>query len=193
MAHYIHYAMLMYKGTPCVLALSDGRICHFSFGVGEDSLSQEIEDTYPKYALVRVHPGELHFHAGFHTSAVVKNLVREISWETLPELSPIYLKATNFQRIVWQAIRRIPYGETRTYKQIAEEIGYPRACRAVARACATNNIALFVPCHRVISSSGAISGYKWGVHLKEQILKEESTNASTRRTSASSGTVESKT
>ena len=86
---------------------------------------------------------------------------------------PTDVQATAFQRRVWEALRRIPRGETRTYSQIAQEIGQPTAVRAVARACATNPVAIVVPCHRVIGSDGSMAGYRWGVERKKKLLEIE--------------------
>jgi AraC family transcriptional regulator, regulatory protein of adaptative response / methylated-DNA-[protein]-cysteine methyltransferase len=83
------------------------------------------------------------------------------------------LRGTVFQLRVWQALRQIPRGETRTYSQLAREMGQPKATRAVARACAANRVAILVPCHRVVGSSGALTGYRWGVDRKRQLLKME--------------------
>lgn len=86
---------------------------------------------------------------------------------------PLDLRATAFQMRVWEALRRVPRGETRTYAQLAREIGQPRAVRAVARACATNSVAVVVPCHRVIGSDGNLTGYRWGVERKKRLLELE--------------------
>ena len=83
------------------------------------------------------------------------------------------LRGTVFQLRVWQALRQIPRGETRTYSQLAREMGDPKATRAVARACATNRVSLVVPCHRVVGVSGSLTGYRWGVERKRQILEAE--------------------
>jgi len=89
---------------------------------------------------------------------------------------PLDLQATAFQMQVWAELRRIPYGETRSYKQIAESLGNVKAVRAVARACATNPVALVNPCHRVVAADGNLSGYRWGVNRKKSLLdKEQST------------------
>ena len=92
------------------------------------------------------------------------------------ELAPpqVDLRGTTFQLRVWQALRAIPRGETRSYSQLARELGEPKAVRAVARACATNRVALVVPCHRVVGASGALTGYRWGVERKRQLLQAES-------------------
>jgi len=86
---------------------------------------------------------------------------------------PIDVAATAFQRRVWRALQQIPYGETRTYAAVARSIGKPDAARAVARACATNPIALVVPCHRVVPTSGRAGGYRWGAKRKARLLKRE--------------------
>ena len=84
------------------------------------------------------------------------------------------LRGTVFQLRVWQALRQIPRGETRSYSHLARELGDPKATRAVARACATNRVALLVPCHRVVGADGSLTGYRWGVERKRQLLKAES-------------------
>ncbi len=86
---------------------------------------------------------------------------------------PLDVRATAFQQQVWQALRAIPPGETRTYGQVAQTIGRPGAVRAVARACATNPVALVVPCHRVVPAAGGTGGYRWGAQRKRALLKSE--------------------
>jgi AraC family transcriptional regulator of adaptative response/methylated-DNA-[protein]-cysteine methyltransferase len=83
------------------------------------------------------------------------------------------LRGTAFQLKVWQALRRIPRGETRSYSQLARELGDPKATRAVARACATNRVAIVVPCHRVVGASGSLTGYRWGIERKRLLLEAE--------------------
>ena len=86
---------------------------------------------------------------------------------------PLDVRATAFQRRVWDALRRIPVGETRTYTEIAHAVGAPRGARAVARACATNPVAIVVPCHRVIRAGGALAGYRWGLGRQQALLAAE--------------------
>jgi len=88
-------------------------------------------------------------------------------------LDALDLRGTVFQLRVWQALRQIPRGETRSYSQLARELGDPKATRAVARACATNRVALVVPCHRVVGASGSLTGYRWGVERKRRLLEAE--------------------
>jgi AraC family transcriptional regulator of adaptative response/methylated-DNA-[protein]-cysteine methyltransferase len=87
------------------------------------------------------------------------------------------LRGTAFQLKVWQALRRIQRGETRSYSQLARELGDPKATRAVARACATNRVAIVVPCHRVVGASGSLTGYRWGIERKQQLLEAEMAGA----------------
>jgi len=86
---------------------------------------------------------------------------------------PLDLSGTTFQRQVWNALREIPAGEQRSYREVAEAIGRPGAVRAVARACATNRLAVIVPCHRVVREDGSLAGYKWGVTRKRRLLEGE--------------------
>ncbi|CAB3740313.1 Bifunctional transcriptional activator/DNA repair enzyme Ada [Achromobacter deleyi] len=86
---------------------------------------------------------------------------------------PLDVRGTAFQRRVWEALRDIPVGATATYTDIAERIGAPSAVRAVARACATNNIALAIPCHRVVRTDGSLAGYRWGIDRKRELIERE--------------------
>ncbi|HXI33815.1 MAG TPA: methylated-DNA--[protein]-cysteine S-methyltransferase, partial [Gemmatimonadales bacterium] len=91
-----------------------------------------------------------------------------------PQLDvPLDVQATAFQRRVWEELQKIPYGETRSYADIARRIGRPQATRAVAQACATNPAAVVIPCHRVVRTDGALGGYRWGVERKRALLKQE--------------------
>jgi O-6-methylguanine DNA methyltransferase len=86
---------------------------------------------------------------------------------------PIDVEATAFQRRVWEELRKIPYGTTKSYSQIAQAMGRPAAVRAVARACAMNPVSIVVPCHRVIREDGALAGYRWGLDRKKALLEHE--------------------
>ena len=92
--------------------------------------------------------------------------------EANPSL-PLDIRATAFQRRVWEALQNIPRGETRSYSAVAKKIGMPKATRAVARACATNPVAVAIPCHRVMREDGDLGGYRWGIERKEQLLQLE--------------------
>lgn len=86
---------------------------------------------------------------------------------------PLDIRSTAFQRNVWRALREIPFGETRSYSEVAKAVGHPTAVRAVARACATNPVALVIPCHRVIREDKSLGGYRWGLERKQKLLKDE--------------------
>jgi AraC family transcriptional regulator of adaptative response/methylated-DNA-[protein]-cysteine methyltransferase len=86
---------------------------------------------------------------------------------------PLDIRGTAFQMRVWQALTRIPAGQTLSYAALARSIGAPTSARAVARACATNHIAVLVPCHRVVASNGDLSGYRWGIQRKRKLLQQE--------------------
>jgi AraC family transcriptional regulator of adaptative response/methylated-DNA-[protein]-cysteine methyltransferase len=110
-------------------------------------------------------------------SALVDAALRVVDDQPNPtkKLAPLQvdLRGTAFQLRVWQALRQIPRGETRSYSQLARQMGMPNATRAVARACATNRVAIVVPCHRVVGASGSLTGYRWGVERKRQLLEAE--------------------
>jgi AraC family transcriptional regulator of adaptative response/methylated-DNA-[protein]-cysteine methyltransferase len=86
---------------------------------------------------------------------------------------PLDIRATSFQRRVWEAIRTIPYGETRTYAEIAAAVGAPAAARAVGQACGANPVSIVIPCHRVVASGGGLGGYGWGLERKRWLLRHE--------------------
>jgi AraC family transcriptional regulator of adaptative response/methylated-DNA-[protein]-cysteine methyltransferase len=106
----------------------------------------------------------------------------------MPDLKlPLDVRATAFQQRVWQELRRIPSGQTRSYSDVARSIGRPSAARAVARACATNPVALVTPCHRVVREDGSLGGYYWGLARKEQLLAGERTQHMPARHRSQSG------
>ncbi len=122
-------------------------------------------------------------HQEFHAASVQRDeaamkqyvgpLLAAVRGENTVIDLPLDVRATAFQMKVWEKLRQIPRGETRSYSDIAREIGEPRAVRAVARACATNPVAVAVPCHRVVRSDGSESGYRWGIERKKKLLDSE--------------------
>jgi len=103
----------------------------------------------------------------------VEEIVSRIEGSAPRRELPLDLQATAFQRRVWKELQKIPRGTTRTYSQIAQAVGRPRAVRAVARACATNPVSIVVPCHRVVRADGNLAGYRWGLSRKEKLLERE--------------------
>lgn len=160
------------SGLGCLLvaATPDG-ICAVTLGDREDQLVQALHEEFPDATHVRVDEGADEWVA----RAVARAQAMLASGGNMPDPTPIPadLKATAFQWRVWQALMQIPAGQTRSYKQIAQELGAPQACRAVARACASNRLAVIVPCHRVIREDGSLGGYRWGIERKRRLLALE--------------------
>jgi AraC family transcriptional regulator of adaptative response/methylated-DNA-[protein]-cysteine methyltransferase len=103
----------------------------------------------------------------------VSEIVRQIEGRPTGAELPLDVQGTAFQRRVWQELQRIPRGATRTYTQVAQSLGQPKAVRAVARACATNPVSIVVPCHRVIRGDGSLAGYRWGLNRKQKLIESE--------------------
>jgi AraC family transcriptional regulator, regulatory protein of adaptative response / methylated-DNA-[protein]-cysteine methyltransferase len=143
-------------------------VCSIQFGESEAELVGVLRKEYPK-AEIELQAGEL--------SGWINQLENYFSGLTHTLTIPLDHAATAFQLRVWQELRNIPYGETRSYSQVAEAIGQPTAARAVAAACAANPAAVVTPCHRVVHSDGSISGYRWGAEKKLGLLETEKNNA----------------
>ena len=146
-----------------LVAATPRGVCAVSLGDTDAELESMLRREYPAAELERV--GE----PGGETAAVLSYLSGEN-----PRLAlPLDVQATAFQLRVWEELRRIPYGETRTYTQVAAAVGKPAAVRAVANACAANPAALVTPCHRVIRGDGTLGGYRWGLERKRKLLQSE--------------------
>ena len=124
----------------------------------------ELQDRFPKARLIG---GDKDFET------LVAKVVGFIGTPTVGLDLPLDVRGTAFQRRVWQALREIPSGSTASYAEVARRIGQPKAVRAVAQACASNAIAVAIPCHRVVRTDGALSGYRWGVERKRALLDRE--------------------
>jgi AraC family transcriptional regulator, regulatory protein of adaptative response / methylated-DNA-[protein]-cysteine methyltransferase len=161
----IHYTIVDAALVGRLLVAGTQRgICSVTFGTQDAVLEAALAQEYPAAVIVRSQA-----NLGPWVEAIVAHLAGN-----LPHLDlPLDVQASAFQLQVWEELRRIPYGETRTYTQVAAAIGRPQAVRAVARACATNPAALVTPCHRVIRSDGSLGGYRWGLERKEAILTQE--------------------
>ena len=150
-----------------LVARSVRGVCAISLGDDPDALLRELQDRFPRAELVG---GD----AGFER--VVAQVVGLVEQPGVGHDLPLDVRGTAFQQRVWQALRRIPPGQTASYADIAARIGSPKAVRAVAQACAANTLAVAIPCHRVVRSDGALSGYRWGVARKRALLEREATN-----------------
>lgn len=148
-----------------VLAATTGRgLCAVLFADSDGEAAAALRERFPQAALRRDDAG-----VGEALEAVLSELTEKPAAQALP----FDVRATAFQQRVWQALREIPRGETRTYAQIAAEIGAPKAVRAVGTACGTNPLAVLVPCHRVVGTDGKLTGYRWGVERKRKLLEME--------------------
>lgn len=160
----IRYTVVDTGLGPVVVAATDQGVCSVKLGPDSVDLVKGLKAEFPLATLVRDDDGLS------HVAAVLEGATRGVG--NASEL-PLDLAGTAFQIRVWEALRTIPLGETRTYSEVAEEIGMPRAVRAVASACAANEAALAIPCHRVIRRDGSLGGYRWGIEVKEALLSAE--------------------
>jgi AraC family transcriptional regulator of adaptative response/methylated-DNA-[protein]-cysteine methyltransferase len=139
-------------------------VCAIAMGSSDGELERALSREYPA-ANIAADEGSL--------AVWTQKILAHLSGKE-PRLDlPLDIQATAFQSQVWEALRAIPYGRTRTYSEVAASIGKPRSVRAVAQACATNPVALAIPCHRVVAADGGISGYRWGVDRKRTLLARE--------------------
>ena len=160
----INYTIVDSPLGKMLVARTEKGICAVSFGDDDKSLSSELSQEF--------HAAEINDDNRGLKDAV-RAILKSLDGEKVILTLPLDLRATAFQMRVWSELRKIPYGETRSYAEIAEAVGNPKAVRAVARACATNPVALVNPCHRVIGSDGKLSGYRWGIERKAKILENE--------------------
>jgi AraC family transcriptional regulator of adaptative response/methylated-DNA-[protein]-cysteine methyltransferase len=137
-------------------------------GEKEGPLVEALRKEYPRAEITRAEGG---------SEAWLKEILQRIDGSAPRMDLPLDVKATAFQRRVWQELQKIPRGATRTYTQVARALGKPRSVRAVARACATNPVSIVVPCHRVIRTDGNLAGYRWGLERKEKLLDREAASA----------------
>jgi AraC family transcriptional regulator of adaptative response/methylated-DNA-[protein]-cysteine methyltransferase len=147
-----------------LVAMSAKGVCAILIGDDPAALLRDLEDRFPKARLIG---GDESFE---------KLVARVVGFVEAPNLGldlPLDVRGTAFQQRVWQALRDIPVGETVSYTEIAQRIGKPKAVRAVAGACAANALAVAIPCHRVVKNDGGLSGYRWGVARKRELLARE--------------------
>jgi AraC family transcriptional regulator, regulatory protein of adaptative response / methylated-DNA-[protein]-cysteine methyltransferase len=147
-----------------LVAATDRGICRVALGDSVRVLEQGLAAEFPAASRTR---------DDVRLSPWVGALLARIEGRPADEL-PLDIRATAFQRHVWQMLERIPRGTTRSYSEIAAAIGRPGAARAVARACASNPVAIAIPCHRVVRGNGELGGYRWGIERKRRLLQNES-------------------
>ncbi|MCX8977110.1 bifunctional DNA-binding transcriptional regulator/O6-methylguanine-DNA methyltransferase Ada [Citrobacter portucalensis] len=154
----------------CLVAESERGICAILLGDDDATLVADLHALFPAAQDV---PADANFQQR------VREVIVAINSRDAPLSLPLDIRGTAFQQQVWQALRTIPCGETVSYQQLASAIGKPKAVRAVASACGANKLAIVIPCHRVIRGDGALSGYRWGIARKAQLLQREATGEET--------------
>ena len=160
----IRYAIGTCSLGSVLVAASEKGVCAILFGDEPESLGKELQVMFPR---ARIIGGDKDFEElTGKVLAFVEDPAKGLDL-------PLDVRGTAFQHRVWEALRRIPVGSTASYSEIAKKIGAPQAVRAVARACATNRIAVAIPCHRVVRSDGGLSGYRGGVERKRALLAKE--------------------
>ena len=159
----IRYTVVETGAGPLLVAGTDRGVCAVTLGDAPAALEAGLRREYPAAQIERADEAL----AGW-TAAVVGRLDGKNGARI-----PLDLRGSAFQRRVWDALQRIPRGTTRTYGEIARELGQPTAARAVAGACASNRVALVIPCHRVIREDGGLGGYRWGIEKKRELLRRE--------------------
>jgi AraC family transcriptional regulator of adaptative response/methylated-DNA-[protein]-cysteine methyltransferase len=147
-----------------LVAKSDRGVCAILLGDDPETLARDLQDQFPKANLIG---GDVDFEE------LVAKVIGFVEAPALGLDLPLDVRGTAFQQRVWQALKEIPAGATASYGEIAERIGAPGSARAVAQACASNRLAVAIPCHRVVRNDGALSGYRWGVERKRELLQRE--------------------
>ena len=160
---HIRYTVLATDLGALLVAATDLGVCSVKLGDEASALETELRR---EYDAARIDPDDAEL-AGW-----AGEVVRRLEGEERATV-PLDVRGTAFQHRVWEALQQIPAGATRSYSQIAREIGQPTAARAVASACADNRVALVIPCHRVVREDGGLGGYRWGVERKLEILRRE--------------------
>lgn len=167
-ARIVYAAVDSPLGRLMVAATAKG-VCFVSIGRNDTELLRILRAEFPQAEDIA--------HDEAAIAPALEVLLRHLAGETPHVALPLDIRATAFQRRVWQELLAIPYGETRSYSQIAERLGLPKGQRAVGRACATNPVSILIPCHRALRQDGTMAGYRWGVERKRALLKRESAAA----------------
>ena len=163
----IRWALVDTALGKALVAATERGICAVELGSDAAALEQGLREEFPRARIERVDAGSDDFLAP-RLQAVADRLAGRAD-----EAVPVDLVGTAFQKRVWDALMKIPAGQTRSYAELADALGAPKAARAIASACASNRIAVVVPCHRVIRGDGSLGGYRWGLPLKERLLSRE--------------------
>ena len=154
-----------------LVAATEKGICAIQFGDTDDELMEGLKREFP-FAIRKREDKSM--------QSWTNVVLRQISGHKMNCFLPLDIQATAFQRRVWAHLQSLPFGTTQSYGEVAKAIGQPNAARAVARACASNRIAVAIPCHRVVREDGDMGGYRWGVERKRALLQREQEGSSAR-------------
>ncbi len=160
----INYMIMDCELGNLLVARTPRGICSVTFGDDPAGLREGLESEFPNAEIAE---------DAENLRSSVEEILKYLAGKNKRLILPLDLQATAFQMQVWDFLRKIPYGETRSYGQVAEAMGDKRKVRAVAQACARNRIAVVIPCHRVVAADGKLSGYRWGVERKKTLLAKE--------------------
>ena len=160
----IHYGVAECILGWIIVAATDRGICTIEFGDDPAMLPRQLQERFPQATIIKAGPG---------FTSLIEEVVKFIKAPHDNFNIPLDIQGTAFQQQVWSILRQIEPGQTMSYTEVAEQIGKPNAVRAVATACAANKLAVVIPCHRVISKDGKLSGYRWGVERKKMLLDNE--------------------
>jgi AraC family transcriptional regulator of adaptative response/methylated-DNA-[protein]-cysteine methyltransferase len=158
----IRYSVVDSPAGKLLVAATERGVCSIQFGDSASELRDALAAEFGSSVLVEEAPGP-----------AAKAIVEHLEGHPLRAPLPLDIRATAFQRRVWEHLQTIPYGQTESYGEVARQIGQPSASRAVARACATNPVAVAIPCHRVVRNDGGLGGYRWKIERKKALLDKE--------------------
>ena len=169
-----------YGIAPCGLGLvlvaaTPRGICRVQLGANEPAMVHQLQSEFAEAEIDRDDEA---------LEPYLEEILRRLEGEAPHETLPLDIRATAFQRRVWEELRRIPVGETRSYAQVAAAIGSPAAVRAVGNACANNPVAIAIPCHRVLRNDGNLGGYAWGIKRKQALIAAEKSRTDQSETRA---------
>ncbi len=171
----VRYAIVPTDLGLMLLGATDRGLCSLKFGDDPLELTNQLTAEFPRATLQVVPPDQPQIVL-WHTALSEYRQGLRTKFEELP----LDISGTVFQHQVWQYLQQIPIGEVQSYTKVAQGIGRPKAVRAVASACAANQVAVVIPCHRVIRSNGHLGGYRWGLERKQQLIDQEQIATSQR-------------
>jgi AraC family transcriptional regulator of adaptative response/methylated-DNA-[protein]-cysteine methyltransferase len=158
----IRYSIVDSAAGKLLVAATERGVCSIQFGDSDAELREALVREFGAAVVIEEVPG-----------TAARAIVEHLAGQPLSQPLPLDIQATAFQRRVWEHLQTIPYGQTESYSEVARKIGQPTASRAVARACATNPVAIAIPCHRVVRNDGELGGYRWKVERKRSLLEQE--------------------